>query len=171
DQAPYTAWVTTVSADTLAQASVLNLVPNGSEGGIWMSGTAPAADVSGNIFFILGNGTFDAILDADGFPTNHDCGNCFVKLSSTVPMSLTDYFTPSNTVSESNADLDFCSGVPLLLPDMTDASGKTRHLAVGAGKDANIYVLDRDNMGKFKTCQKQNYQQNSGKPARGVIYK
>lgn len=171
DQGPYTAWVMTFSADTLAQASVLNLVPNGSEGGIWMSGTAPAADVSGNIFFILGNGTFDAILDADGFPTNHDCGNCFVKLSSTVPMSLTDYFTPSNTVSESNADLDFGSGGPLLLPDMTDASGKTRHLAVGAGKDANICVLDRDNMGKFNASQNQIYQQISGQLAGGVFSK
>jgi len=43
------------SADTLAQTSVLNLVPNGSEGGIWMAGTAPAADATGNLFFILGN--------------------------------------------------------------------------------------------------------------------
>src|SRR5947208_10373950 len=52
DQGPYTAWVMTFSADTLAEASVLNLVPNGSEGGTWMSGTATAADVCGNIFFI-----------------------------------------------------------------------------------------------------------------------
>jgi hypothetical protein len=32
---------------------------------------------------------------------------------------------------------------------MTDASGKTRNLAIGAGKDSNIYVVDRTNMGKF----------------------
>src|SRR5260370_29845526 len=37
----------------------------------------------------------------------------------------------------------------MLLPDQTDAHGNTRHLAVGAGKDTNIYVVDRDNMGKF----------------------
>jgi len=35
------------------------------------------------------------------------------------------------------------------LPDMTDANGKVRHLAIGAGKNTNIYVVDRDNMGKF----------------------
>jgi len=32
---------------------------------------------------------------------------------------------------------------------MTDANGRTRHLAIGAGKDSNIYLVDRDNMGKF----------------------
>jgi hypothetical protein len=36
-----------------------------------------------------------------------------------------------------------------VLPDMTDGSGRIRHLAVGAGKDSNIYLVDRDNMGKF----------------------
>ena len=171
DQSPYTSWVMAFNAGTLAQSSVLNLAPNGSDGGIWMSGTAPAADASGNIFFILGNGTFDSTLDANGFPVNHDCGNCFVKISSGSSMALADYFTPFNTVAESNADTDFGSGGPLLLPDMTDSSGKTRHLAVGAGKDANIYVLDRDNMGKFSASQNQIYQQISGQLAGGVFSK
>jgi len=48
-----TSWVMAFSADTLAQTSVLNLVPNGSDGGIWMAGTAPAADPAGNLFFII----------------------------------------------------------------------------------------------------------------------
>ena len=171
DQCAYTSWVMGFNADTLAQTSILNLVPNGSDGGIWMSGTAPAADASGNIFFILGNGTFDTSLDANGLPASHDCGNCFVKLSSTAPMSLLDYFTPSNTVLASSADQDFGSGGPLLLPDLTDASGTTRHLAVGAGKDATIYVLDRDNMGKFNASQNQIYQQIGGQLAGPVFSK
>lgn len=165
DQSPYTSWVIAFNADTLAQSSVLNLVPNGSDGGIWMSGTAPAADAAGNIYFVVGNGTFDTTLDGSGFPTNHDCGNCFVKLSAGAPLNLLDYFTPSNTVAESNVDTDFGSGGPLLLPDVKDSSGTTRHLAVGAGKDANIYVLDRDNMGKFNASQNQIYQQISGQLA------
>ena len=151
DQGAYTSWVMAYSADTLKQTAVLNLVPNGSDGGIWMSGAAPGLDASGNIYFILGNGTFDTNLDASGFPSQHDCGNCFAKISSSAPLSLLDYFTPSNTVAQSDQDLDFGSGGPLLLPDLTDASGTTRHLAVGSGKDANIYVLDRDNMGKFNS--------------------
>ena len=123
DQGAYTSWVMAYSADTLKQTAVLNLVPNGSDGGIWMSGAAPALDASGNIYFIVGNGTFDTNLNASGFPPQHDCGNCFAKISSSAPLSLLDYFTPSNTVAQSDQDLDFGSGGPLLLPDLTDASG------------------------------------------------
>jgi hypothetical protein len=158
DGGPYTSWVMAYNADTLKQSSVLNLVPNGSDGGIWMAGTAPAADASGNIYFLIGNGTFDTTLDASGLPAQGDCGNCFVKVSSGT-LKLLDYFTPSNTVSESNADEDLGSGGPLLLPDVTDASGKARQLAVGSGKDGQIYVLDRSAMGKFNTAQNSIYQQ------------
>ena len=171
DAGPYTSWMMSFSADTLKQTSVLNLVPNGSEGGIWMSGTAPAADAAGNIYFLIGNGTFDTTLNASGLPSQGDCGNCFVKVSSTAPLKLIDYFTPLNTVAESNVDEDLGSGGPLLLPDVTDASGKTRHLAVGSGKDAIIYVLDRDNMGKFSSTQNNIYQQISGQLANGEFAK
>jgi len=37
----------------------------------------------------------------------------------------------------------------MLLPDVVDANGAVRHLGTGAGKDGNVYVFDRDNMGKF----------------------
>jgi hypothetical protein len=159
------------SADTLKQTGVLNMVPNGSDGGIWMSGTAPAADAAGNIYFLIGNGTFDTALSTSGFPPQGDCGNCYVKVSSAVPLTLLDYFAPSNTVAESNVDEDLGSGGPLLLPDVTDATGKTRHLAVGSGKDAIIYVLDRDNMGKFSATQNSIYQQISGQLAGGEFAK
>ena len=42
DIRPYTSWVMAFNADTLAPTSVLNLVPNGSEGGIWMAGASQA---------------------------------------------------------------------------------------------------------------------------------
>jgi hypothetical protein len=159
DIRPYTSWVMAFGADTLSQTSVLNLVPNGSDGGIWMSGTAPAADSAGNIFFLEGNGTFDTTLTASGFPSNKDCGNCFVKLSTGGGLALADYFTPHNTVAESNADEDLGSGGAILLPDVKDAGGATKHLAVGAGKDSIIYVADRDNMGKFNANADQIYQE------------
>jgi hypothetical protein len=162
DIQPYTSWVMAFSADTLAQTSVLNLVPNGSEGGIWMAGTAPAADSSGNLFFILGNGDFGTTLNANGFPANGNCGNCFVKLSTSSGLKLADYFTPHNTVAESNADQDFGSGGGILLVDATDSGGNTRHLSVGAGKDSLIYVVDRDSMGKFNATTDQIYQEISG---------
>jgi hypothetical protein len=162
DDRPYTSWVMSYDANALTQTSVLNLVPNGSEGGIWMAGTAPAADASGNIYFMVGNGDFDTTLNASGFPSQGDCGQCYVKLASSAPITLLDYFTPSNTVSESDSDTDFGSGGPLLLPDLVDANGNTRHLAVGSGKDAIIYVVDRDNMGKFNSTTDNIYQQISG---------
>jgi len=162
DIRPYTSWVMAFNADTLAPTSVLNLVPNGSEGGIWMAGTAPAADAAGNVFFIMGNGDFDTTLNASGFPANGNCGNCFVKLSTSSGLKLADYFTPHNTVAESNADQDFGSGGGILLMDLTDSGGTTRHLSVGAGKDALIYVVDRDAMGKFNASTDQIYQEISG---------
>jgi hypothetical protein len=168
DARPYTSWVMAFSADTLAQTSVLNLTPNGNDGGIWMAGTAPAADSSGNMFFIIGNGTFDTTLNANGFPVNGDCGNCFVKLSTSAGLKLADYFTPHNTVAESNADTDFGSGGGILLVDVTDSGGTTRHLSVGAGKDALIYVVDRDSMGKFNASTDQIYQEISGQLGGGV---
>jgi Immunoglobulin I-set domain len=167
----YTGWVISYSADTLAQVGVLNLVPNGSEGAIWMSGAGPGADASGNIYFIMANGDFDTTLNATGFPTNGDCGNCFAKITSSLPLTLLDYFTPLNTVSESDSDTDFGSGGELLLPDVVDGTGKTRHLAVGSGKDANIYVVDRDNMGKFNGNADNIYQQINGQLAGGVYSK
>jgi Immunoglobulin domain len=165
DAGAYTSWVMSYNADTLKQTSVVNMVPNGNEGGIWMAGTAPAADASGNIYFIIGNGDFGTALDSNGFPANRNCGNCFAKISSTAPMALTDYFTPLNTVAESDADTDFGSGGPLLLPDLVDASGVTRHLAIGSGKDSIVYVLDRDNMGKFNASKDNIYQRIAGQIA------
>ena len=61
-----------------------------------------------------------------------------------------DYFTMSNTVAESNADEDLGSGGAMLLPNETDASGTVRQLAVGAGKDANIYVVDTRQHGQVQ---------------------
>lgn len=163
DIEPYTGWLMGYNENTLAQTSVLNLTPNGSEGSIWQSGAGMAADSSGNIYFLDANGSFDTTLNASGNPANGDYGNAFMKVS-TAGGKLTpaDYFTMSNTVAESNADEDLGSGGALLLPDQTDGSGKVWHLAVGAGKDANIYVVDRDNMGKFNASGNQIYQELGG---------
>src|SRR5207302_6018705 len=159
DIGPYTSWVMAFDASSLAQTSVLNLVPNGGEGGIWMSGASPAADASGNIYFLQGNGTFDATLDANGFPTQGDFGNAFMKLSTNGSLRVADYFTMSNTVSESGGDLELGSGGTLVLPDLIDGSGRVRHLALGAGKDRIIYVVDRDQMGKFDPSTNHDYEE------------
>ena len=74
----------------------------------------------------------------------------------------------SNEVAESNADMDLGSGGEMLLPDMTDSSNTVRHLVVGAGKDGNIYVVDRDAMGKFNAASNNNYQTLNGALPGGI---
>ena len=149
DQRPYTGWVMAYSTTTLSQVSVLNVTPNGSEGAIWMSGSAMAADSLGNIYFLDANGTFDTTLSSNGFPINGDFGNAFLKLSSRNGLAVRDYFALYNTVQESDEDEDLGSGGAILLPDVYDKDKVVYHLAVGAGKDGNIYIVNRDNMGKY----------------------
>ena len=150
DVSPYTSWVIAYSAATLRQAAVLNLTPNGAEGAIWMCGSGPAADEAGNVYLLTGNGTFDTSLDELGLPAQSDFGNAFVKIASEGgKMRVSDYFTMHDTVDQSEQDEDLGSGGIALLPDAPDVSGRVRHLAVGAGKDQVVYMVDRDAMGKF----------------------
>lgn len=169
DFRPYTGWVIAYNADTLAQSNVLNLTPNGSEGSVWMSGTAPAADSAGNIYFLDANGTFEATLNSGGFPAQGDFGNAFLKLSTSSGLKVADYFATFDTVVKSNGDIDLGSGGALLLPDLLDGSGQTWHLAVGAGKDGNLYVVNRDNMGKFNSASNNIYQEFGGALPGGVF--
>ena len=170
DNRPYTGWVISYDAATLAQKSVLNLTPNGNEGAIWMSGAGPAGDSDGNIYFLDGNGTFDDTLDTNGFPTQRDFGNGFIKLSTTGgQIGVADYFEMSNQMRENNTDIDLGSGGALLLPDLTDGTGNVKHLAVGAGKDSNIYVVNRDDMGKYNPNVNNIYQQVSGELSGSVF--
>jgi hypothetical protein len=163
DIRPYTGWIIGYDASTLAQLQVLNVTPNGNDGAIWMAGAAPAADVNGDIYFLDGNGTFDTTLDANGFPNQGDFGNSFLKLSTaTGTLAVADYFTMSNTVAESNADEDLGSGGAVVLLDVMDNGGHTHQLAVGAGKDKVIYVVDRNLMGKFNPTTNNIYQEISG---------
>jgi hypothetical protein len=145
---------------TLAQVGVINLVPNGRDGGIWAAGSGPAVDEQGNVYVLTGNGTFDTTLDANGFPAQADYGNAFVKLSTGGPLAVLDYFTMLNTTSESSTDTDLGAGGLMLLPplDNGQGTGTSVSLVVGAGKDKNIYVLDRSNMGKFNPSSDNIYQ-------------
>jgi hypothetical protein len=171
DIAPYTGWIMAFDEQSLAQVAVLNITPNGSDGGIWMSGGAPAGDSQGNIYFLDGNGTLDATFTTNGFPSRGDYGNGFIKLSTTNRvLAVADYFATYQSPAQNSQDLDLGSGGPLLLPDMPDAQGATRSLAVGAGKDSNLYLVDRDNMGKFNPANDNAvYQKLTGALSGGVF--
>lgn len=156
DIGQYNGWIIAYNENTLAQTSAIDVTVNGDQGAIWQSGGGLAADSLGNIYLLDGNGTFDATLNANGFPNKSDFGNGFLKLSTSSGLQVADFFEPFNTVSESDADTDLGSGGAMVLPDMTDSTNTVRHLAVGAGKDGNIYLLDRDNMGKWNSETKDN---------------
>jgi putative Ig domain-containing protein len=161
DFVSYTGWIIGYNESNLSPASVFNITPNGSDGAIWMSGAGPAADASGFIYFLAANGTFDTTLSS-GLPNKGDYGNAFMKLSTSGnTLSVADYFTMHNTVSESNVDQDLGSGGAMVL-DVNDNQMVSHHLAVGAGKDANIYLVDRGNMGKFNSGSDNIYQELSG---------
>jgi hypothetical protein len=169
DFSPYTTWIMGYNQTTLAQTSVLDLTPNGNEGSIWQSGGGLAADAQGNIYALIANGTFDTTLDANGFPNKQDYGNAFVKVSTNGgALKLADYFNMSNTVSESGADADLGSGGAMVLPDGNYGTTGTLNLAVGAGKDGNIYVVNRNNMGKFHSNSNNVYEELQGAVPNGV---
>ena len=145
DVEPYHGWVIGYDATTFAQKNVYNVTPNGQEASFWDGGAAPGLDASGNLYFGAGNGTFDA-QNADGALNlaGKDFGESFLRLS-TVGGTLTtaDWFTPYNKDYLNSVDLDTGSA-GVVLYDVG-----SNHLLTSAGKEGRIYVLNRDDLGKY----------------------
>jgi len=137
DTQPYHGWIFAYSAVSLAQVGAWNVTPTGSEGAIWMSGSGLAADSSGDIYAMTSNGSWNG---------TSNFSDSFVKLSPN--LTLLDYFTPYNQATLSANDRDLGSGGVLLVPNQ---SGAFQHEIIGCGKSPAIYVLNRDNMGKFQS--------------------
>ncbi len=108
---------------------------------IWMSGYGPAVDDSGNILFVTGNS------DPSGNTYNGvtNIQESVVKVSSDL-MTVLDLFTPDDVGTLDEYDTDFGSGGALILPDQP---GAIPHLAVAAGKDANMFLMNEDNLGGY----------------------
>lgn len=146
----YSSWVMAYSEPTLQQQSVLNLTPNGSGGGISMSGAGPAADLSGNVYLAVGPGTFDTTLTADAYtrPINGDYGNAYMKLENgSTGLSAFDYFEPLEGIPGSAHYADQGTGGMVVIPDIPNGTSKGipiyMSLVAGAGRDGNIYEMDR----------------------------
>jgi hypothetical protein len=110
---------------------------------IWMSGYGLAADDSGNVLFVTGNSdpsgtTYDGVTNIQ---------ESVVKVSSDLTTML-DLFTPSNQSTLDEKDGDFGSGGVMVLPDQPEP---LPHLAVAAGKDGNMYLMNEDNLGGYST--------------------
>jgi hypothetical protein len=137
---------TTKSSDIAAARDHGNDLVAG--GGIWQASTGIAADAKGSLYFATGNADEErksgimAPPDASG----NNLSNSIVRLKvnydlTTAAMAPADWFTPYRKVWQDNIDLDFGSAGVVLIPN-------TRYL-VGGGKEGILYVLDRDNLGKF----------------------
>ncbi|HXU75398.1 MAG TPA: chitobiase/beta-hexosaminidase C-terminal domain-containing protein, partial [Methylomirabilota bacterium] len=142
DWGPYHGWLIGYNAQTLARTTVYNTTPTGGLGGIWMSGEAPAVDQTGHLYVETGNGTFN--------PTNNNYSDSFLKLSTTNGVALVDYFTPYNQAALNSADADVGSAANIVLPDSVGSVAHPR-LLLGGSKGGTIYLLDRDNLGKYNT--------------------
>jgi hypothetical protein len=151
DQGAYHGWVLGYQTANLAAVpTVFNVTPNTASGfaycrgGIWMSGGAPAFDAAGNMYVVSGNGAFDGASGSATLPT--DFSDSYIKLS-TPNLGVLDYFTPFNqsTLDSNDADVG-ASGTSVLI----DGTGGGNYL-VGGSKAGIIYVVNRENMGKYNT--------------------
>ena len=158
DIGPYHGWVLGYNASTLAQLAVFNTTPNGSEAAIWQGGQGLVADAD-NIYFMTGNGTFDANTGGT------DYGDSVVKLPASTGLSVSDYFTPDNQGSLNQTDADLGSGGPILLPGTSSI--------VGGGKDGILRLINTASMGEFNAAfngDLQEFQATSGIIMIGPIY-
>lgn len=167
DNGPYhgfvCSWdVSQVRTEGFILSGVLCTSPNDGEAGIWMGGGGLTFEPDGSAFYALtGNGSGGApALGPDGLPTNANYNEALIKVvadptsSATHQnangwgMKVTSFFTPYNVVALDNADSDFGSGAPLLLPPSAGILGHPNLIAAG-GKDGRIFILDRNNLGGY----------------------
>src|SRR5262249_57550034 len=101
-------------------------------------------NTDGMLYCATGKGTFD--LNAGG----PDAGDTVVKraLQSGALVRL-DYFPPFDAAQLSAYDSDFGAGGPFLPSTQSGAAASS--LVIIGGKDGKIYVVNRNNMGKFNS--------------------
>jgi hypothetical protein len=143
DCGEYSGFLMSYDADTLAQSGVIDLNPNSIQGGMWNSGAGPSADVAGSIYVSTANAGDDLSIGPNDYP------NSVVRLTNFGTLAVADFFTPDNAESLDEEDLDLGSTGVLIMPDLVDSQSVVHRYAVAAGKDGNMYVVDRDNMGQF----------------------
>lgn len=133
DTEPYNGWIFAYSAQSLAQVGMWQVTTTTNQGGVWMAGSGPAADSTGNIYVMTANGHWDGIADF---------ADSFVELSPNLGTVLGSY-SPANQAMLGAYDLDLGSGGVLLVPDQ---SGTYPHEIIGCGKYPALFILNRDDM-------------------------
>jgi hypothetical protein len=155
-------WILAYNAKTLKRVGIFNSTPDARVGGVWASGNGLAADASGNIYAAIGDALFDASTGG------RDYGDSLMKFNGS--LSVLDYFTPMDQACRKDNDMDLGSGGPILLPTQ---SGSVPNELVIAGKGgnpcdssgvSNIYLLSRDDLGKYNVSQDNAVEEVLGAP-------
>jgi hypothetical protein len=155
DIMPYHGWVMAYDTSTLKQLAVFTTTPNGAAAGIWQGGQGLAADPSGNVYGMSGNGQFDPGIDlSDSFFKLK-----LTKASAGASLDLVDWFSSIwsrfpdqsyvNTSCEGNSDClsvwdaDMGSAGPVIVPQ-----GRI----IGGGKISRLYSLGTAALGHLQTA-------------------
>ena len=138
DCGDYHGWVVGVPVVSPARQEAY-VTPTTRMAGIWAHGGI-AADSDGRLYAGTGNS------DSGG---RVDYGEAVLRLETAPSLrfsgSSRDFFMPSNYVSLNDTDTDLGSLTPIVLPDQPGTA--TPHLALAAGKEGVVYLVNRDNMG------------------------
>ncbi len=157
-------WIMGYNATNLKQVAIFNTAPNAKLGGVWASGNGLAADDAGDIYAAVGDALFDA--DTGGV----DYGDSLLKLSS--GLQVLDYFTPNDQACRKLNDKDLGSAGPIVLPTQ---EGNVHNELIISGKGgkpcdsdpvaARLYLLNRDDLGKYNATQDQDVEEVIGAPS------
>jgi hypothetical protein len=141
--------------EAAAQTNDLLQDGGGGQGGIWMSGMGLASD-GARIFVVTGNGEGHT---NNGAPASGSSGlqtlgeaaiNLALNDTGNGTLSVSDYFQPYDYQNMDAADQDFGSGGIVLLDPTTFSGGPIEKMAVTAGKNGKVYILDANNLGGYK---------------------
>jgi hypothetical protein len=148
--APDSGWVMSFDAPSLNPSGSLYLA---SASGL--SAPAPGFTVSGlsadsaGDLYVFGQASYASHAPgSNGTLVPASNGNAFLKLSTSSGLALLDYSkTTAPTMTSLISAGSSPAGAAIVLPDFTDDSGKVWHLALGAGGDGSIFLLNRDSLG------------------------
>jgi hypothetical protein len=163
DIPPYAGWLMAFDQRTLQPTAYWTPVPYSSFGGIWISGSGPSVDRNGDIYVPVANGG-----DHQEVGPKSNYRNSLVRLqwSANDGFTVADYFTPYNYQDMDDGDVDFCTSAPLLLPDQIGRPHP--HLLIERDKVGGVYVLDRDDLGKWQATDNSQIVQSFAHPGLGL---
>ncbi len=133
-------WIMAYDKATLTQQAVLDDTQgqNPGGGGFWGGGGAPAIDdVNGNVYLLSG------VDSGDQNDSQILYNDSFLNLNPNT-LDVQSYFSPDDNLKLAQADADLGSGALILVPGTSPSV-----VAIGGGKDGNVFVVDPLNMGGY----------------------